>query len=117
MKFQFFAFSFFLLIIGCTSNKEKTDNDKTVDQPYERIIENNIVTSDTLPNIQLKVADEFQYVGSFDFQIIAYSDEYEKELIGKPIAEGERIVFVNADSSNKIKKLFVIQLEGFFTCV
>jgi len=79
----------------------------------QRSVENNIIISADLPEIKIKVHDEFTYIGNFDFEIIANSDEYPKELMGKPVAAGERFVFVAADKEKSVEKLFIVQFEGF----
>lgn len=66
----------------------------------ERSVKGRTLTSDRLPRIEVTVDKGFRYVGKFDFVL-------------KEIAKGERFVFVDADRSNKIKRLFIAQFEGF----
>lgn len=79
-----------------------------------RYVQGNILISKKLPRIKIRVDEEFSYVGNFDFEIIASSDEYPKELIGKPVASGERSVFA-ANRDSLVDKLFIVQFEGFLT--
>lgn len=80
-----------------------------------RSVTDNLLTSDSLPNIQIQVENEFKYIGKFDFEIIASSDEYPEDLIGSPVAAGERLVFAVADEDNRVEKLFIVQFEGFLS--
>lgn len=79
----------------------------------ERSVEDQLLISPATPSFDIRVADELSYVGRFDFEIIASSDEYPVELQGQPVASGERFVFVSADSDNAVEKLFIVQYEGF----
>jgi hypothetical protein len=78
-----------------------------------RFVKDNILHSNETPQIEIRIDDEFKFIGKFDFEIIATSDEYSEELLGKPIAAGERFVFVVTNGNDEIEKLFIIQLEGF----
>lgn len=80
----------------------------------ERLVATNLIISSTLPKVVIQVDDEFEYIGNFDFEIIAQSEEYEEALRGRPVASGERAVFVKADENKQIQKLFIVQFEGFF---
>jgi hypothetical protein len=64
-----------------------------------RRVENNVVISDSLPQIKIKVDPAIQYVGAFPFKI-------------KDIAAGERYVFAESDGK-KIKRAVIAQFEGF----
>ncbi len=79
----------------------------------DRYVEGNTIISKNLPEIEIEVADEFKYVGVFDFEIFANSDEYPAELQGKAVAAGERFVFAMGDEDRNVKKLFIVQFEGF----
>lgn len=65
-----------------------------------RKVDGRVLTSDSLPRIQVTVHRDFDYVGKFDFVL-------------KGIAKGERYVFVDADQTKKIRRLFIAQFEGF----
>ena len=104
------------IFIACGGNDQTTSSSATameVTPHLSRIVEGNILASDTLPNIKIKVADDFQYIGKFDFEIIANSDEYAADVRGKAVATGDRFVFAVADEQKVIEKLFIVQLEGF----
>ena len=65
----------------------------------ERSVGNNVLYSADLPEISVQVAEEFEYLGKFDFTL-------------KGIAYGERYIF--ADVQNlKVERLFIFQFEGF----
>lgn len=102
--------------VACqTINKEK-NNLKKIDNQEEiskRHVKKDILISNHLPEVKIKVNKEFKYLGRFDFEIIASSDEWPKEFIGKSIAAGERFVFAKTSSDKKIEKLFIVQFEGF----
>ena len=65
----------------------------------ERSVKDNVLYSAALPEISIKVSDEFEYLGKFDF-------------ILKNIAYGERYVFADINE-NKVERLFIFQFEGF----
>ena len=114
LKLNIIGLSFLFLFWGCDNPAQKTNqqNIHSVDS-LNRFVSENVITSDSLPKIEIKVHEAFTFLGKFDFEIIASSDEYEKKILGKPIAAGERLVFVNADDDKQVNKLFVVQLEGF----
>lgn len=93
----------------CSAPKEQPVDE----QSPHRMVEGNTIISPNTPKIKIEVADEFDYVGQFDFEIIANSDEYPQNLQGMPVAAGERLVFVKADQDKKVEKLFIVQFEGF----
>lgn len=106
------------LLIGmsCREKTSKTikEAEKTVEATSpKRYVKDNLLISSALPKIEMQVADEFEYMGSFYFEIKARSEEYPPELRGKPIAAGNRYVFAKADTNKNIEKLFIVQLEGF----
>ena len=65
----------------------------------DRRVEDNVLYSSELPDIRVRVAEEFRYLGKFDF-------------ILKDVAQGERYVFVD-DEEGQVKRLFIFQFEGF----
>lgn len=95
--------------IGCSTPKKQS----VEEQLFDRMVEDNTIISPHTPKIKIEVADEFDYVGQFDFEIIANSNEYPMDLQGMPVAAGERLVFVKADQDKNIEKLFIVQFEGF----
>lgn len=94
---------------GCNAPKEQAVEEHSSD----RMVEGNTIISPNTPKIKIEVADEFDYVGQFDFEIIANSEEYPKDLQGMPVAAGERLVFVKAGQDRRVEKLFIVQYEGF----
>ena len=64
-----------------------------------RSVENNVLYSEDLPAIRVRVDSAFRYVGKFDFVL-------------KEIAYGERYVFAD-DKDGRIERLFIFQFEGF----
>lgn len=109
-----------LILSSCQFSSKKTAKEKSL-PPVQKSQENlvsrsvveNVLISNELPAIKIKIDDEFKYLGSFEFEIIASSDEYPDEMKGKPVAAGERFVFSMSDEKGIIEKLFVVQLEGF----
>lgn len=104
-----------ILLAFCIScqNSEPKEIPKNIDPPTERTVRGNTIISPAIPKIKIKVAEEFQYIGKFDFDIIANSEEYPVELMGQPVASGERLVFAVFDEAKDIEKLFIVQFEGF----
>ena len=101
-----------LIFFGC--QEQKKQNKKVSDEITEsRFVKGNTLVSNELPEIEIEIAEDFGYLGQFDFEIIANSEEYPEDLQGKPVAAGERFVFVSADSIRNINKLFILQFEGF----
>ena len=99
---------------GFSISKPAKDAKNTPPQyQVERLVGANVLISNELPEVTIKVEEEFDYVGNFDFEIIASSDEYDKNLLGKAVAAGERFVFVKADANQVVDKLFIVQFEGF----
>ncbi|MEP1094864.1 MAG: hypothetical protein ABJG78_07115 [Cyclobacteriaceae bacterium] len=82
-------------------------------EALSRSVRDNVLVSADLPEIKMKINDEFEFVGSFYFEIVANSEEYAEDVRGKTVAAGDRFVFVAADEKKKVEKLFIIQLEGF----
>lgn len=64
-----------------------------------RRVEDNVLISDSLPAIRIKVSQEFHYLGSFPFRL-------------GNIASGERFVFVEGEPT-KILRMFIAQFESF----
>ena len=109
MKNNIIFYFLCFLLFGCTNEGKQSNVEqqrKATEPPKERVVKNNVIISGHLPEIEIKVEDSFEYVGKFDFEIIASSEEYEPEILGKAIAAGERMVFVEADESKIVNKLF-----------
>ena len=104
-----------ILIFACRDkqNSHQAGETPSSDPTSARYVNGNILVSKELPEIEIEVADEFHYVGTFDFEIIANSTEYPEEIRSKPVAAGDRYVFVSANSGQIVNKLFIVQLEGF----
>ena len=78
-----------------------------------RTVDDQLLISPATPSFNIRVAEDLSYVGSFDFEIIADSEEYPLDVQGQPVAAGERFVFAAADDGQTISKLFIVQYEGF----
>lgn len=65
-----------------------------------RTVERNVLASDKAPQIKIKVDDAFHYLGSFHFAI-------------RDVAEGDRYVWVDAGRDKRVRRLVIVQLEGF----
>lgn len=102
-----------LIALSCTPTKKESPTSPEENMVPVRTVDKNLFRSNTLPNIQIQVAEEFDYVGSFYFEIIASSEEYPDSIQGKAVAAGDRYVFVRSNEENKVEKLFIVQLEGF----
>ena len=64
----------------------------------KRYVSNNVLVSPALPFVKIKVDEAFRYIGRFEFEILALSDEWPESLRGQAIAQGERFVFAQADA-------------------
>ncbi len=118
MKRLYIALMVSALLLGCHTKKKELKEDvqnASSDKPLKRFVKGNTLISYKLPVIEITVASEFNYVGKFDFEIIASSDEYAEDMQGKPVATGKRYVFVSIDENQSINKLFVVQFEGFLS--
>lgn len=118
MKHQTFIvlLTLVFLTVGCGNKKQSSEvvtQQDTAEQTAERFVKDNILTSKLLPELEIEIAKEFDYVGTFEFEIIANSDEYPEDLQGKAVAAGDRYVFASADEDKKVRKLFILQFEGF----
>ncbi len=105
MKLFFITISFFLLQVTCKGPQKLNYHD--------RYVKGNTLISTINPRIMIEANQEFRYIGYFDFEIKANSDEYPAEYLGKKVADSYRFVFANADKNIKIRKLFIVQFEGF----
>lgn len=70
------------------------------DVPPKRMVSGDTITSSRLPEVSLKVGRGFTYAGVFPFRI-------------RDVAGGERHVWVDADEHKRIRRLFVLQFEGY----
>jgi len=113
-----FALSLFATVaVSCAADPPQEMAPEPAAAPIVRVdgrsVQGQLLISPAMPSFDIRVADGLSYVGRFDFEIIASSDEYPAELQGQPIAAGERFVFVSADSDGAVEKLFIVQYEGF----
>ncbi len=111
-----FIFAFSFLVFSCKNEKKKStvsSTETSIEEITTRYVDDNTLISKELPEIAIAVDTTFSFVGWFDFEIIANSDEYSSALRGKPVAAGERWVFAAADENKSINKLFIVQFEGF----
>jgi hypothetical protein len=65
-----------------------------------REVENNLITSSVNPAIKVRVGNSFTYLGRLQFEL--YS-----------VAEVEVFVFVDADESKRLTRMFIAQFEGY----
>ena len=98
---------------SCGEKKERETAETAATYTPDRYVEDNCLYSKVLPEIDIQVAEEFKYIGTFDFVLKANSNDVPPELKGKPVAGGDRYVFAVADDNQKVEKLFIVQLEGF----
>ncbi len=99
------------VMCGC-GKKEASNVEKKTGKSEPRFVDGSTLVSAKLPEIKINVADEFQFVGSFPFEILGNSNEYPEQYRDRAVASGERFVFVKAEGK-KVEKLFVVQFEGF----
>ena len=66
----------------------------------KRTVSGDTIVSDRLPVGSLSVEKALRYVGAFPFQI-------------RDVAGGERHVWVDADARKRVRRLFVLQFEGY----
>lgn len=71
---------------------------RQADQP--RYVKNRVLTSTALPPVRLKFDKALKYAGSQNFT-----------LYGR--AQAEQFYFVEADGQQRIKRMFIVQFEGF----
>ncbi len=105
-----------VLLLSCqTKKKEVKDDVQSVlpEKTVKRSVGTNVLTSNDLPKIEIKVDNEFRFMGQFNFQILASSDEYPKDMQGKAVAVGERYIFAQVNENRSVDKLFIVQFEGF----
>lgn len=105
----------FLATFSACQQNQQTAQKKTTTALTERTVVDHTIISPAIPKIKIRVADDLQYLGKFDFDIIANSDEYPLEMIGKVVASGERMVFAVVDEDQAVEKLFIVQFEGFLS--
>jgi hypothetical protein len=67
----------------------------------ERTVQDDVIRSARNPKITLKVSGGFAYLGSFPFAIA-------------DIAGGERHVWLEAGKDKRIRRMFILQFEGYF---
>jgi hypothetical protein len=65
-----------------------------------RVVSGDTLVSDHLPSVSLKVGKGLDYVGAFPFTI-------------EDVASGERHVWVDADARKRVRRLFILQFEGY----
>ncbi|UJH68315.1 hypothetical protein [Allomuricauda sp. SCSIO 65647] len=116
MNMRYISMTVLVFLLSCqTKKKEVKDDVQSVapEKALKRSVETNVLISNHLPKIEIKVDNEFDFIGQFDFEILASSDEYPEDVQGKPVAAGERYIFAAIDDDRYISKLFIVQFEGF----
>ncbi len=116
IKKQIMIFGWLFLALSCGRGKSNIVDqivNESQDAIPSRYVKKNVLVSHELPEIEIQVSQQFKFIGEFDFEIIANSDEYPPEFHGNTVASGTRFVFVSADEKKKVNKLFIVQLEGF----
>ena len=68
------------------------------DQP--RLVKGQVLTSTNLPSIRIRFDKRFKYVGSQKFIL------YDR-------AQVEQVFFVDADNEKRVKRMYMIQFEGY----
>ncbi|UOY05115.1 hypothetical protein L0P88_14305 [Muricauda sp. SCSIO 64092] len=116
MNKRYILITLAVFLLSCqTKKKEVKDDVQSVlpEKGLKRLVEANVLTSNELPKIEIKVENEFRFMGQFDFEILASSDEYPEDMQGKAVAAGERYIFAQVNENRSVDKLFIVQFEGF----
>ncbi|BFP41828.1 hypothetical protein FGF1_26730 [Flavobacteriaceae bacterium GF1] len=116
MNKRYILITLAVLLLSCQTRKNKVKDDLQSVSPEKTIkrwVETNVLTSNNLPKIEIKVDNEFRFMGQFDFEILASSSEHPEDMQGKPVAAGERYIFARVDENRSVDKLFIVQFEGF----
>ena len=116
MKNLFICCGLLLFCLSCKQQKKEAPQEQEIvarTEKTSRYVEGNRLISPALPEIEIEVADEFKYVGTFYFELKANSENTPAALKGKVHAVGDRYVFAKADTNKKVEKLFIVQCEGF----
>ena len=66
----------------------------------DRFIENNVLTSTTLPRTKIKVADDLHYLGRV--KLVLYG-----------VADVDLFIFVSAPNGKQVDRIFLVQFEGY----
>lgn len=85
--------------IMTAASAQAASGQTTVPPQPARSVQNNVLISSALPQTRVQVAEEFAYLGKFEFTL-------------KAMAYGERHVFVD-EHEGKVQRLFIFQFEGF----
>jgi hypothetical protein len=92
-----------LLILACClqpSSSAPAQSAAGTKSEQMRQVKEQVLTSTHLPSIRLRFNDNFKYAGTQKFIL------YEK-------AQVEQFFFVDADSQGRIKRMYMVQFEGF----
>lgn len=103
-------------LAGCeTRNRDSVAPLRVDGEPRSsvRTVDGNVLDSPAIPNVAIRVDSSFVFAGSFDIEILANADEWSDSLVGKPIAAGERFLFVDAGPDKSVSRLLIVQFEGF----
>ena len=113
----FYLYAIILGLLLSCQNKQKEIKQEPesfiAEKHFIRSVKNNVLISRSHPKIEIEVAHEFIYIGEFEFEITANSEEYSQDMQGTVVAAGDRYVFASIDKNNSVNKLFIVQLEGF----
>ena len=95
-----FLLAFLILCVGLlTTSVCAQSNDKRETKQMRRV-KGRILTSDSLPPVRIEFDKSFKFQGGQKFIL------YDR-------AEAEQFYFVDADKQQRIKRLFIVQFEGF----
>ena len=92
-----------IVILACCLQSSSSAFDQSADKTkaeQTRQVERQVLTSTYLPSIRIKFDDKFKYAGTQKFIL------YEK-------AQVEQYFFVDADSQRRIKRMYMVQFEGY----
>ncbi len=91
-----------IVILACCLQPTSYASAQSANTPSEqtRQVKEQVLTSTYLPSIRFRFDDSFKYAGTQKFIL------YEK-------AQVEQFFFVDADSQRRIKRMYMVQFEGF----
>lgn len=95
-----FLLVFVILYVGSLSLNICAQSTKKAETNQARWVRGRVLTSDSLSLIRIKFGKNFKFKGSQKFTL------YDR-------AEAEQFYFVDADNQKRIKRMFIVQFEGF----
>lgn len=89
-----------LTVSRVTFSPTRAQSSATREASQTRRVEGQVLTSTALPEIRIRFDEALQYAGNKSFTL-------------NGIAQAEQYFFVEADEQRRIKRMFIVQFEGF----